>query len=107
MSYRFKYFRGFDAPAMRNGNGSAKKSTRNIFLIFLAILFYVFLYMQSVGLDYELKNLRRVKERYLAENKLLEISMKSMMSNQGVEIAAKSKYGFKEPDPGQIYIIKK
>jgi hypothetical protein len=107
MTYRFRYLKGFESKPAQGGEGSAKKTLFRILLIFLPILVYVFFYMQSLKLDYKLDGLRKDKERYTAENKVLELKLKSIMSGAGVEQVAKSRYGFKEPEPGQVYIIKK
>ena len=102
-----RYLRAMSGDAPRSSDGGTTRSAGIILLIFAPILLYVFLYMQSIKINDDLKDLRKTRDTLRSENRVMELKLKSMVSTTGIEQAARQKYGFKDPDPGQVLIVKR
>lgn len=102
-----RYFRALAQDTPRSNDGSAKKVMIGIAAVFAPILLYVFLHMQSIKINNDLKQMRKMRDTLKSENRVMELKLKSMVSTTGIEQAARQKYGFKDPEPGQVFIVKR
>ncbi len=83
---------------------------RNIALIvagFIPIFIYTWLYIQSMNMNYESNKLKQENEKLKSETKQIEMKLQAVISNEKIAAIAKTRYGFKNPDEKQIFVIRK
>lgn len=78
-----------------------------IFIIFIPIFIYIWIYIQTVKIDYRINELKKDEEKLKVENEQLIAKYQAIISIDKIEQIACEKYGFKHPSPEQIKIITK
>jgi cell division protein FtsL len=102
-----RFLRGLNTSGGNTGRGEAGKMVTLVFLIFIPALIYVFFYMQSVTVKYDINSLEKERDSLKSQNKMLEYRLHAALSGSAIEKVAIQRYGFRPANPGDVKVINK
>jgi cell division protein FtsL len=104
---RGKFLRMVDPRYNYSRRGAYSVTIPVIIAVFALLFMCVWLSSQAVKFNYEINELSKTRDKLKVLNRTLEIKLQGMMSSEGIAKAAKERYGFKDPDDKQVFVIKK
>jgi cell division protein FtsB len=102
-----RFLRILEPEHMQRSTGGRGRNIAVIVAAFIPIFIYTWLYIQTMNMNYEANKLRQENEKLKSESKQIEMKLQAVISNEKIAAIAKARYGFKNPDEKQIFVIRK